>query len=189
MSNASQITNLTQAVGNLVKGLRVQLFGSASGGLSGLATTDKTSIVAAINEVNAKPSPAPADASETVKGIVELATLTEVATGTDATRAVTAAGVRQERTALKAEILGGAAAAQDTLAELKTYIDGLDSADEGQIQGVITALSSRVRTDTAAQGLDSTQQSNARTNISVYSKAEIGDPETDYVAILNAALV
>lgn len=40
--------------------------------------------------------PVVADASETVKGIVELATSAEVATGTDAVRAVTPAGLRAD---------------------------------------------------------------------------------------------
>lgn len=267
MSLVTQVSNLATSMGTRIKAIRTEIYGSATGTLAAsLQTTDKTSIVAAINEArttggsgtppNASESVAgvvelatnaevttgtddaravtplklktrldagfqPVDtdltaiaglttqtygrslltladvaalraqvgtASETAQGIVELATLAEVATGTDAARAVTAAGVRQERLALKAEILGAAGAAYDTLEELKTYVDALDTADEGQIGAITTALASRVRTDTAAQGLDATQQSNARTNISVYSKVEIGDPETDFVAVFNTAL-
>lgn len=184
-----QISSALTAAGTQIKGLKTTIFGSPGGSLASLTTTDKTSIVNAINEVKASSSGAPPAASEAVAGVVELATLAEVATGADTARAVTAAGVRQERIALKAEILGGAAAAQDTLAELKTYVDTLDSADEGQIGAITTALANRVRVDTAAQGLTTTEQGNARANISVYSKAEIGDPETDLVAVFNAALV
>mgnify|MGYP003493380020 CR=1 FL=1 len=188
MSLESRVLSLTTAVGTKLKEMRVLVTGSSTGTLASLQTSDKTSIIGAINEARTTGGTAASPASETVAGLVEMATLAEVATGADTTRAVTAAGVRQERLALKIEILGGAAAAQDTLAELKTYVDTLDSADEGQIGAITTALANRVRTDTAAQGLDSTQQANARTNIDVYSKAEIGNPETDFVATLNTAL-
>lgn len=48
MSLASQITGLATAVGAATKALRVSI-----GALASLTTTDKTSIVAAINEVKA----------------------------------------------------------------------------------------------------------------------------------------
>lgn len=100
MSLQTRLSDLITAVGTDYKQLRTWLTGSGSGTLTGLTTTAKTDLVAAVNEVNAKPSSDPADASETVKGIVELATLVEVGTGADGVRAVTPAGVRQERTAL-----------------------------------------------------------------------------------------
>lgn len=49
----------------------------------------------------------PADASLTVKGIVELATTAETTTGTDAVRAVTPAGVKAVMDAHIASELGG----------------------------------------------------------------------------------
>ena len=70
-----------------MKQLRTWITGSSSGNLTGLTTTDKSSIVAAINEVKAGSSGAPPDASTTVKGIIELATLAEATTGTDSVRA------------------------------------------------------------------------------------------------------
>jgi hypothetical protein len=97
---------------------------------------------------------------------------------------VTAAGVRQERVALKAEILGaGVPGALDTLDELAAAL-----ADDASFSATVTtALANRVRVDTAAQGLTTTQQGNARTNIDVYSKTEIGNPETDLVALYTTA--
>jgi hypothetical protein len=56
----------------------------------------------------------PADASETVKGIVELATTAETTTGTDTVRAVTPAGVKAAIDAL----IAAAPGALDTLNEL-----------------------------------------------------------------------
>jgi hypothetical protein len=185
MSLQTRISDLITAIGTDIKQHRTWVTGSSSGNLTGLTTTTKTDLVAAINEVNAKPtSGAPPDATEAVKGIVELASLAEVAAGVDTVRAVTAEGVRQERTALKAEILGaGVPGALDTLDELAAALG--DDANFGAT--VTTALSNRVRVDTAAQGLDNTQKANARTNIDVYSKAELGDPETDLVAAYTAA--
>ena len=86
-------------------------------------------------------------------------------------------------TSAVAAVVGGAGAAYDTLVE----IQGLLSTNDGAIATITTALGNRVRTDTNAQGLDSTQKANARTNIDVYSKAEIGDVAADFVAVFNAA--
>jgi len=182
MSLQTRISDLITAVGTDYKQLRTWITGSNTGTLAGLTTTEKTSLLVAINEVNAKPAAVPA--SETVSGTAELATLAEVATGTDALRIVTPAGVRQERIAIKAEILGsGVPAALDTLDELAAAL-----ADDANFASTTTtALSNRVRTDTAAQGLTSVEQGNARTNIDVYSKTELGNPETDLVALYTTA--
>jgi hypothetical protein len=181
LSLQSRISDFITAVGTDIKQLRSWITGSSSGDLTGLATATKTDLISAINEINGK---VPADASETVKGIAELATLAEVATGTDTSRIVTPAGVRQERLALKTEILGvGVPSALDTLDELSAALGD----DANYAATVTTALGNRVRVDTAAQGLTSTQQANARTNISVYSQTELGDPDTDLVALYTTA--
>ena len=87
--------------------------------------------------------------------------------------------VQADLDALKADILGaGVPAALDTLDELAAALGD----DANFAASTTTALGNRVRVDTAAQGLDSTQKSNARTNIDVYSKTELGDPETDLAA-------
>ena len=189
MSLQSRLSDLITAVGTDYKQLRTWIAGSATGTLASLNTTDKTSLVAAINEVKVTADTGgggstPADASETVKGILELATLAEVATGTDTTRAVTAAGVRQERIALKDEILGaGVPAALDTLDELAAALGD----DANFASTITTALAARVRTDTAAQGLTTTQQDNARTNILAASSAAIGNADADLVALYTTA--
>lgn len=87
MSLQTRISDLITAVGTDIKQLRTWITGSSSGDLTGLTTTAKTSLLAAINEVNAKP--AAVDASETVKGVAELATQAETNTGTDDLRIVT----------------------------------------------------------------------------------------------------
>lgn len=122
------------------KSIKTTIFGSISGTLGDLTTTNKTSIVAAINEVKASATGAPPAASETSSGVVELATLPEMATGTSSTLVATPAGVRQERTALKAEILGGVGPAFDTLSEL------LAVAQAGEETAAIDALITTVGT-------------------------------------------
>jgi hypothetical protein len=184
VSLQTRLNDFITAVATDYKQLRTFITGSSTGDLTGLTTTAKASVISAINEINAKPAAVTADATETVKGVVELATLAEVTAGTDTTRVVTVAGVRQERIALKNEILGaGVPGALDTLDEFAAALG-----DDANFAGTVTtAMSNRVRVDVANQGLNATQQGNARTNISVYSQAEIGNPETDLVALYTAA--
>jgi len=182
VSLQARLSDLITAIGTDYKQIRSWITGSSSGDLTGLTTTDKSSVVAAINEVQA--GAGVADASTTVKGKIEIATLAEVATGTDTVRAVTPEGVRQERAALKTEILGaGVPGALDTLDELAAALGD----DANYAATITTALANRVRIDTAAAGYTGTEKSNARTNIDVYSKTELGDPETDLAALYTAA--
>jgi hypothetical protein len=130
VSLQTRIADLITAVGTDIKQLRTWLTGSSSGDLTGLATTDKTNVVAAINEVSAAAASATVpDADTTTKGKIEIATLAEVATGTDSARAVTPAGVRQERTAIEAQLPAAASTTVQgkieiaTLAEVSTGTD------------------------------------------------------------------
>lgn len=183
MSLQIRINDLITAIGTDYKQLRTWISGSSSGDLTGLTTTDKSSLVAAINEVDGNVATVP-DATTAVKGVVELATLAEVAAGTDVARAVTPEGVRQERIAVKAEILGaGVPAALDTLDELAAALG--DNANYAA--SITTALANRLAVDTPEQGLTGTQKSNGQINLGVYSTAELGNPETDLVALYTAA--
>jgi hypothetical protein len=220
MSLKTRVESLATRIGTEFKTLRTSLTGNSSGALTALTTTDKTSLLAAINEVNAKPSGGwtAVDASETVKGIVELATTAEATTGTDSVRAVTPAGVKAVADALKASILGaGVPAALDTLDELAAAL----ADDENFASTVTTALAGKQPLDadlTSIAGLtsaankmlyatgagtwtladltaaartllDDPDVATMRATLGVYSTTEIGDPETDFVAVFNAALV
>jgi hypothetical protein len=215
MSLQARLSDLITAIGTDYKQIRTWITGSTTGTLTSLTTTDKSSLVAAINEVQSEVGGGgwtPVDASETVKGILELATLAEVATGTDSLRAVTAAGVRQERTALKDEILGaGVPAALDTLDELAaaladdanfaasvttslagkqpldtdlTAIAGLTSAADQVPYATGAGTWSLMTVTSAARGLlDDVDVATMRGTLSVYSQAELGNPETDLAAL------
>lgn len=81
-------------------------------------------------------------------------------------------------------IIDGAPVAFDTLKEIADYLADNDTA----VGGITAALANRVRVD-AAQSFTEPEKVQARTNIDVYSKAEIGNPETNLVSVFEAALV
>ena len=80
-------------------------------------------------------------------------------------------------------IVGSAPGALDTLQELAAAIG--DDANFGAT--VSDALGKRLRVD-AAQSLTAAQKTRGQNNLDVYSKSAIGDPQTDLVAIFEAAL-
>lgn len=82
MSLQTRLTDWVTAVGTDVKAIRTSISGESSGGLTGLSTTAKTSLIAAINEVNGKAIPPPSAASETISGVAEIATQLETDAGT-----------------------------------------------------------------------------------------------------------
>lgn len=90
MSLQTRLGDFILAVGTDYKQLRSWISGSSTGDLTGLNTTTKTSLLAAINEVNSKPTSAAAtQATETVAGIGEVATQAEMTAGTADTVFVT----------------------------------------------------------------------------------------------------
>lgn len=213
MSLQTRLSDLITSIGTDYKQLRTWITGSSSGDLTGLTTTTKTSVVAAINELHGD---IPPDASTSAKGIIEIATLAEVATGTDTVRAVTPEGVRQERSALKTEILGaGVPAALDTLKELAdalgddaNYAASITTALAGKqpLDADLTAIAALVSAadkvpystgagtwalaSLTAAGralIDDADAAAQRTTLSVYSQAELGNPETDLVALYTTA--
>jgi hypothetical protein len=144
----TRLSDLITAVGTDIKQLRTWITGSSSGDLTGLATTDKTCLVNAINEVRAG-AVAPSAASEIVSGIAELATQAETNAGTDDARIVTPLKfqTRLAAYALPLSYLdtdGTLAANSDTKVAsqkaAKTYIDGIIAAANAAVyKGVIDA--------------------------------------------------
>jgi capsid protein len=140
---------------------------SKTGALSGLTTTDKSSLVAAINELQVA-----------------------VTSGTgidDANVALTttysSSKIVSLLDTLKAEILGGADAAYDTLLEIQQLLqDGTTGLD-----ALLAAVNNRVRFD-APQTLTVPEQLQARSNIGAVAATDVGNTDTDFVAIFETAL-
>jgi hypothetical protein len=84
------------------------------------------------------------------------------------------------------EVLSGAGTGDVTQAELDELAQALG--DDANFAATVTAaLANRVRADVADQGLDPTQQANARTNIGAVAASDIGDPTIDLVAVYTTA--
>lgn len=109
------------------------------------------------------------------------------ATEADARLAINVSSTAEMNSAISDAVGGlidGAPAAYDTLKEISDYISNNDTA----VGGLTSALANRVRVD-AAQSFTEGEKGTARSNIDVYSKAEIGNPETNLVSVFEAALV
>lgn len=141
------------------------------GTLANLSTTDKINLVAAINELRAQIA--------TLEG----ETVIDDANSGSLSTTFSASKITGLLDALKADLLGGADAAFDTLRELQEAIQN----DQSGIAALLAAVDARVRFD-AAQALTDAEQTQARSNIGALSAAAVGDPETDFVAIFETAL-
>lgn len=173
MSLDTNIRNAFTNAATVDKLLKTLINGNAAD-LSALTTTNKSNLVAAINELAAAVGGAGASIVDT--GTSGSSVWSSSKTNTEI--------VGQIATAVAA-LINSAPGTLNTLDEIAAAL-----ADDPNFAATITtALGNRVRTDTAAQGLDSTQQSNARTNIAAASSAAVGPTDTDYVALFNAALV
>lgn len=140
------------------------------GTLTSLTTTDKTSLVAALNEL---------------KSAVSIAASINDAITTDTTT-WSSNKISSQITAAISALTSGAPTALDTLDELANALGD----DANFAATITTALGNRVRIDTAAQGLTTQQKLNARTNIDVYAKSDIGDVSSvDFVATFNTGLL
>jgi len=139
-----------------------------TGTLTALTTTDKSSLVSAINELKA--------------AIITAVAIDDLVVATTSTYSSTK--IISVLDTLKAEILGGASPAFDTLLELQQALQN----DQSGIAALTAAIDKRVRFD-APQTLTALEQTQARENIGAVSTLDIGDTTTDFVAIFNAALV
>ena len=168
----------------------------AQGQRGSLTTTDKDSLVDAINEVVASLA--------ALRQVVESKTEIDdsMATATNVWSALkTTTKISESCAAVKNEILNGAGAAYDTLSELATLI----TTNQSAIQALQGIAAGHVKFD-AAQSLTAAQKTQARSNIDAAStaevaeakkagtdasaaletfKGEVGDPHIDLVSIFN----
>lgn len=163
MSLVTQISDVVTAIGTQFKTVMGQI-----GNLASLATTAKSDLVSAINELEGSIAGAGA-------------TINDAATSTSSVWS--SQKTSDSITAATTAILNGAPAALDTLKELADAIGD----DASYAASTTTALGNRVRFD-AAQTLTSGQKTQGQSNLDVYGTAAIGDPTTDFTAVLTAAL-
>lgn len=175
MSLETRIVSLAQAIGGDIKALR-----TSQGTLSALNTTTKTSLVAAINELVLMIGSAGAEIDDTAGN-----GSTEVTWSADKIFD----SIEAAKTAVKNELVSGAAAALDTLNELAAALNN----DPSFATTIASEIANRVRFD-APQTLTSLQQAQARTNIGAASDADVsglitglGTYDRDYAADYTAA--
>ncbi|CAG2146141.1 hypothetical protein [Ralstonia mannitolilytica] len=139
-----------------------------AGNLAHLTTTDKSSLVAAINELKA--------------AVVSSAVIDDAHVA--ATTTYSSNKIVSLLDALKTEILGGADAAYDTLVEIQQLLQNGTSG----LDPLLAAVNNRVRFD-AAQSLTVAEQLQARSNIGAVAATDVGNTDTDFVAVFVGALV
>ncbi len=163
----TRLMDLATRVATECKALRTLINGNAAD-LSGLNTTAKSNLVAAVNEVRA-------DAANALAAANATAQINDAASSAGVTWS--ASKIALEIQNAKNALTNGAAAALDTLSELAAALGG----DANFATTTATALAKRVRYD-AVQALTAAEKAQACTNLG------IGDPDTDLVAVFNAAL-
>lgn len=169
MSLSTNIADLATRVATEAKALRTLINNNAID-LSGLTTSAKSNLVAAINELQAE-----------INNIDAGGAIDDDVTGPHTTWS--SSKVSGEITGAINDLVNGAPGALDTLEELAAAIG-----DDADFAGTVTtALGNRVRVD-AAQSFTAPQQSQGRDNIGAASAAAVGDTETNFVAIFEAGL-
>ena len=161
---AARIADLATRLATECKSIRTLVNGNTSD-LSSLTTTQKTSLVAAINEL--KTAIDNSGSSITISD--STSSTTEVWSSSKVSSAIAQA---------KSDLVNGAGAALDTLSELAAALGN----DASFASTVTTALGYRLRFD-AAQALTAGQKTQACANIGV------GEPDTDFVTTFNSGLV
>ena len=171
MSITAKTDALAAAIGAAIKADR-----AARGDLTALTTTDKSTIVAAINEV--------------VASVASASSIDDAVT--NLTKSWSGSKVSNEISAAISNLTGGAAAGYDTFLELQTLMQ----ADDTQSTAILAAQAKRVAVD-AAQSFTAGEQTQGRDNIGAASDADLTTLETavgdeaafDPVATFTAALV
>ena len=164
-------TNVRDGLQTIV--LALNALKSNVGTLSSLSTTERTSTVAAINELKAE--------IQSVASSVG-ATINDAAT-TSTTQTWSVTKIAAEIQVAVDSLIDSAPGTLDTLNELAAAIQSND----GDLSGIITSLTKRVRVD-GAQAFTALEKQQARDNIDVFSKDEIGDINFDFAAHVNSNL-
>ena len=160
----ARITDLATRMATECKSLRT-LINANSSDLSALTTTQKGSLVAAINELKSA-----------IDGAGSPITISDSTTST--TQVWSSSKVASAIQTAKDELTSGAASALDTLAELAAALGN----DANFASTVTTSLGYRLRYD-SAQTLTAAQKTQACANLGV------GEPDTDFVSTFNSGIL
>lgn len=165
----TRIRDLATSIGTQCKALRTLINGNVAD-LTALATTAKTNLVAAINEVRAM-----------VVALGTPAVINDAATGSGATWS--SQKISDQITAAVAALVNGSPGALDTLKELADAIND----DAAFSAAVTTALGNRLRFD-AAQVLTAPQKAQACSNAGAAALLDTGTLDTDFSGVFTSAL-
>lgn len=169
----TNLNNLTTRIATESKALRTLLNGNATD-LTALTTTNKTNLVAALNELKALITSVSAAAGATVNDAATSST----------TQTYSINKIRDLVTTSISAVTAGAPAALDTLDELAAALG-----DDANFAATITAaLGNRLRVD-AAQTLSAGQKAQGLSNLGAVAASDVGDTATDYVALFNSGLI
>lgn len=168
MSLATNVANLATRIATEMKALRTLINGNATD-LTALSTTAKTNLVAAINEVNAKPTGSTTTIDDATTSDTKVWSSTKTKSYTDT--AVT-------------NLVASSPAALDTLNELAAALGN----DANFATTTSTALGNRVRVD-AEQAFTSGQKAQGRVNLDAVSSLDVGDTEANFVTTFNDGLL
>ena len=156
MSLQTRITALVNAIGGDIKSIL-----AAQGNLANLTTAQQSSLVGAINELQAEINAISAGGNTVIN---------DAAGNGDTTVTWSANKIYDELEAYKASILGGAGAAYDTLLELQNELQDND----GAIANLMTAVGNRLRLD-APGGYTAAQQQRGIVPHGYYWRVGISD--------------
>lgn len=170
MSLETRVVALAQAIGADVKALTTN-----QGALSGLSTTTKTNLVAAINELHSALGSSGAQISDTAgNGDTTVTWSADKIYDT----------IEAAKTAVKNDLINGAASALDTLSELAAALGN----DPSFAATIASEIANRVRFD-AAQTLTGTQKTQVLSNIGAAAASDLsglitglGTYDRDYAA-------
>lgn len=161
----SRLNDLITTIKAKTKSIQTMIGGTSNSDVSGLNTT-ATHLVGAINEVKATADAAAAAAGASINDSAASGSTTYSSNKINSEIAAAASGAVTTAVAqAKSDILGGAGPTVDTLMEIATIMAANESSD--------AALAIVV--------------GNKANSSDVYTKTELGNPDTDLVAIWNAA--
>lgn len=163
MTQEQRLTLALQTIGTDVK----TIIGN-QGQLSTLNTSAKSSLVSALNEIYSLISTA-------------ISIDDNASTGSNKTYSIDK--IKSSIQSLKDDLLGGVpTTAFDTLKEIADYI----GTDQTATSGLVVAIAKRVAVD-SVQTFTANEKTQARENIEAFGSEEIGNPDTDLLAIYNTA--